>query len=334
MIFELNIEIRFSNYVFKKTINYPAERSVEVVFDNGEYPIDVLEIKINGMVVNPYYNTKFLIANSNTVLQSIGTIKKNGTYILYIDDLYLRSNRSKFWHCSPQKKDFIFNYEFTRDSFVDTYRDRNHLGFDQPFVPCFGCSFTYGSHQPDIDTWPYLLSKKTNKNFLNLGVGSCGIDSIYNNLTLLYQKHAFKEAIILFPIFERRVVRAQIEDLWIRVSTVVRIKEETSAFSFYSDQKLKKEWQRAADEIIKDINNRYSKKFLSRLVRFCQRNDIKLHCSSWSSEVYDHLKTLDHVSLLPRFPELYMFKERADDGRHPHRKHYQYFVDQIADLVI
>jgi hypothetical protein len=330
MVVELNIEIRFTNYVFKKTINYPAERSVEVVFDNADYPITVEEIKINGMGVNPYYNTRFLIAHSNTVLTSVHTLEKNGTYVLHIDDLYLRSHRSKTWHCSPQKKDFIFQYEFTRDSFVDTYRDRNHVGFDQPFTPCFGCSYTYGSYQPDTATWPYLLSKKTNKNFLNLGVAGSGMDCVYNNLTLLYQKHPFKEAVVLFPNFERRVVRVLIEDAWMRLFTSVRITDETNAFCFYSDQKLKKEWQRATDAIIRDIKNRYSKRILSRLVRFCQRNDIKLYCSSWSSDVYDHLKTLEYVHLLPKFPEINIFKERADDGGHPHHKHYQHWVDQIA----
>ena len=51
-------------------------------------------------------------------------------------------------------------------SFTNIYRDRDHKGFNDYFIPCFGCSFTYGEGQPDTDTWPHILAKKTDKNYL------------------------------------------------------------------------------------------------------------------------------------------------------------------------
>jgi hypothetical protein len=112
------------------------------------------------------------------------------------------------------------------------------MGFDKEFIPCFGCSFTYGADQLDTESWPYLLSQETNKNFLNLGMGGSGIDGVYNNLKLLYQKHKFNQCVILFPNFERRIVRSQIQDLWIRMHSTVDIFETNNIFHFYTNKNL------------------------------------------------------------------------------------------------
>lgn len=314
----------------KRTIEYPIENTVQIQFENLKEKVKIEKITLNGIDTNPYYNTSFSIAGSDTILTSVHTIEKDGTFTLVLDDLYIRSHRSNDWHCSKKKKDFIFHYEFTRSSFTDVYRDRNHKGFTEPFIPCFGCSFTYGQGQSDTDTWPYLLSQKTGKNFLNLGVGGSGIDGIYNNLKLLYQKHNFKEVVILFPNFERRIVRAKIDDQWIRLHTSVNLFERNEPYHFYTNNSLRHRWKENQKKIVKDVDNRYSKKFLSKIIQFCDTNKIKLHCSSHNPDVYDHLKLSNYVNLLIKFTELNRFKERADDGSHPHRKHYQYWVDEIA----
>lgn len=341
--------IKFQEKIFDYTnnsyiecnLNYPSENIIEFKVKNvegGSANIKIVKIELNGIETNQYHNTSFEMQGNRWVeekkLTSIDNISFNGCFKLYIDDLYVRSVQSNQWHCSNSKEDFIFQYEFTRDSFVDTYRDRNHIGFNKEFIPCFGCSFTYGAGQPDTDTWPYLLSQETNKNFLNLGIGGSGIDGVYNNLKLLYQKHKFDQCVILFPNFERRIVRSQIQDLWIRMHSTVDIFETDNVYQFYTDKNLRKKMKTIKEKIIKDVTNRYSKKILIKILNFCKNNDIELYSSSWDDDVYNYLKTHNNLKLLPKFPKLSIFEERADDGAHPHKKHYDFFVDQIKNYFL
>jgi hypothetical protein len=330
-----------NNSYIECNLNYPSENIIEFKVKNVEGDsanIKIIKIELNGIETNRYYNTSFEMQGNRWVeekiLTSIDNISFNGCFKLYIDDLYVRSAQSNHWHCSGAKEDFIFYYEFTRDSFVDTYRDRNHIGFNKEFIPCFGCSFTYGAGQPNTDTWPYLLSQKTNKNFLNLGMSGSGIDVIYNNLKLLYQKHKFDQCVILFPNFERRIVRSQIQDLWIRMHSTVNIFETDNPYQFYADKNLRKKMKIIKEKIIKDFKNRYSKTFLLKIINFCKKNNIELYVSSWDDDVYDYLKTYNNLKLLPKFPKLSTFEERADDGDHPHKRHYDFFVAKIKNYFL
>ena len=326
---KLDIVIKFSSHTVKKTLSYPEENCITIPFEGVTHPIALQGISLNNITTNPFYNTFFHIKNSDTVIQSVHTIEKDGIFKLQIDDLYILSHRSSNWHCSTTKEDFIFNYEFTRSSFVNIYRDRNHVGFDQPFIPCFGCSFTYGQSQPDTHTWPYLLSEKTGKNFLNLGIPGVGIDAIYNNLKLLYQKNKFSQTVILFPGFERRMVRSKIDNLWIRCSNKSNITQIQNPYHFYTNEELIKKWKTVNQKIIMDVANQYSKRFLHKIVNFCNANSITLYCSSYIDDNYEYLQQVTGITLLPKFPSLLIFPERADNGSHPHKKHYQYFVDTI-----
>ena len=327
-----------NNSYIECNLNYPSENIIEFKVKNVEdnsANIKIVKIELNSIETNQYYNTSFEMQENRWVeekiLTSIDNISFNGCFKLCIDDLYVRSVHSNRWHCSNSKEDFIFQYEFTRDSFVDTYRDRNHIGFNKEFIPCFGCSFTYGACQPDTDTWPYLLSQKIKKNFLNLGMGGSGIDGIYNNLKLLYQKHKFDQCVILFPNFERRVVRSQVQDLWIRMHSTIDIFEKNNIFHFYTNKNLRKKMKIIKEKIIKDVTNRYSKKFLIKILNFCKNNNIELYSSSWDDDVYECLQKDNDLKLLPKFPKLSILAERADDGVHPHKKHYKFFVDQIKN---
>lgn len=330
-----------NNSYIEYNLNYPIENIIEFNIKNiegGSANIKIIKIELNGIETNQYYNTSFEMRGNRWVeekiLTSIDNISFNGRFKLYIDDLYVRSARANYWHCSSSKEDFIFYYEFTRNSFVDTYRDRNHIGFDKEFIPCFGCSFTYGAAQLDTDTWPYLLSQENKKNFLNLGIGGSGIDGIYNNLKLLYRKHKFNQCVILFPNFERRIVRCQIQDLWIRIYQNVDIFKTNNIFHFYTNTNLRKKMKIIKEKIIKDVTNRYSKKFLIKILNFCKNNNIALYSSSWNNDVYEWLQKDNDLKLLPKFPKLSIFKERADDGAHPHKKHYEFFVNQIKNYFL
>lgn len=326
----LHIRIKFSDRTVEKDLNYPQEKEVRVEFDDVTGPISVDEITLNGIQTNIYYNTQFQFKNSNTFITSVYSITKNGIYVLTLDDLYIRSHRSSTWHCSNKDPDFIFTYEFTRSSFVDTYRDRNHIGFDDKFIACFGCSWTYGADQPDTSSWPFLLAEKTGKNFLNLGMASAGTDAIYNNMTLLHAQRPFDKCVILVPPFERRVVDAKIGDLHMRICSNVDIDGQKSDFHFYNNPELRKQMESVKQKILEDKHNEYSTQYFERILNFCRSEKIDLYCSAWTEPEYEYLKQKDGFTLLPAFPRLKTFDERATDGLHPHEKHYRLFVDQIT----
>ena len=326
---DLEVKIHLSTEIIQRNVEYPTQKKISFTVDPGDRPIKINNNTLNGIEANIFYNTLFLIEGSDTVLTSVYEITKKGVYTLQLDDLYILSHRSNNWHCSTLKEDFIFQYEFTRDSFTNIYRDRNHRGFKDEFIPCFGCSFTYGAYQPDTDTWPYLLSQKTGRNYLNMGVGGSGIDGIYHNLKLLHKQHNFNQCVILFPNFERRIVRCKIDGMYIGMHSTVNIDSATSEYQLYRNKDLVAKMQKVRDRIIGDTENRYSKFFLNKIINYCNDNNIKLSASSWNDEVYDYLQTKDSIELINKFPELSLFEERADDGSHPHKNHYHYFTDSF-----
>ena len=334
MSMRIKVKIFISTETIEQDLKYPLQKKVSFAYDPKDKAVRVDRITLNDIESkNIFYNTSFAIANSDTVLTSVHEITKKGVYTLYLDDLYILSHRSNNWHCSTHKEDFIFNYEFTNDSFTNDYRDRDHKYFDDYFVPCFGCSFTFGAFQPADAAWPHLLRRKTGTNYINLGLGGSGIDGIYNNLKLLHKKKQFDRCVILFPNFERRIVRCKLDDLYLGMYSTIDVTAETSDFHFYNDSRLADKMKQVRESIFKDKDNRYSKIFLHKIISYCQDQKIDLAVSSWVTDVYDYLKQQKNVKILPKFPELSSYNERADDGEHPHRKHYQQFVEDIVSFL-
>ena len=327
---QLDIKIKFSDRTVDKKLDYPGQTKLEVEFAEVDRPIVVESITINGIDANIYHNTSYRFSNSRVTQESVHTIDNPGMYTLRIDDLYIRSLRASTWHCSEKARDFIHTYEFTRSSFVDNYRDRNHKGFDNDFIPCFGCSYTYGAGQPDTVSWPYLLAQKTGQNFLNLGMASAGTDAIYNNMSLLHECNSFDKCVILVPPFTRRIVQSKIGELYIKICSNVDLNSQKSNFHFFNDPELRKQMDLVKQKIIADVDNEYSILYFDKILDLCNSKKIDLYCSAWHEEEYEYLKQKQGFTLLPAFPRMDSFKERATDGRHPHEKHYRLFVDEIT----
>ena len=327
---KLEVKIYFSSHIVEKTIHYPEEKTINIDFSNITSAVTVEKILVNNLPANIYQNTKYKIANSNVTYDSVHLIDNPGTYTLSLDDFYIQSLRADNWHTSEHANDFIFKYEFTNNSFSNKYRDRDHLGFDKKFIPCFGCSFTYGLFVPTEYTWPAFLKKLTDKNFLNLGVGGIGADAICNNLQLLYKTHRFEQCVILFPTFNRRIVETKLEKLFLRFPST--LESTYNKFHYMTADRVRTAWDKVQHEILEDSDYIYSKNFIEKICNFCSENKIKLFCSSWNDEVYDYISSLDALTLLPKFPPLTKYIERATDDRHPHQLHYKDFADSIKSF--
>jgi len=136
----------------------------------------------------------------------------------------------------------------------------------------------------------------------------------------------------LFPGFERRLIKAKIDDdMWIQIPTTVSLAVDNT-YHFYKNIHLQEKMRIAREKIIKDITNQYSKRFLLKIIKFCKDNNIELYCGGYMDDVHDYLSSCKNIKLLPKFPEMDTFTERADDTHHPHKKHYQLFVDKIKEL--
>ena len=132
-------------------------------------------------------------------------------------------------------------------------------------------------------------------------------------------------------MFGRRLIKCKVDDFYVKFPSTIYHNVDNK-FHFWSNPLLKETAKQVFDDIVNDTKNEYSKKILNDLVNFCKENKITLYASSWDNDVYNELKKHSLV-LLPKFPKFDQFEDRADDGLHPHKKHYQLFVDQISTFL-
>ena len=69
---------------------------------------------------------------------------------------------------------------------------------------------------------------------------------------------------------------------------------------------------------------------MNNIISFCKEKNVKCLISTWSQDLH---KYIPEEYRLPIFPTLEMFTDRATDGKHPHKKHYEYFVQKILPYV-
>ena len=66
------------------------------------------------------------------------------------------------------------------------------------------------------------------------------------------------------------------------------------------------------------------------IIELCSTNDVDCWLSTWDKYMHNHIP---NKNKLPVFPDKDIFKERASDNLHPHRKHYELFVKNMKPYV-
>tara|TARA_R110000796_G_C14454266_1_gene423789 strand:- start:55 stop:888 length:834 start_codon:yes stop_codon:yes gene_type:complete len=209
---------------------------------------------------------------------------------------------------------------------LDLRNDKNAIG-------CFGCSFTHGFGLESQDTWPFLLQQKTNVNCLNFGTVGAGIDSIYLNLKASALDYKFKKVIILLPGFDRRLARLKHKGSWLKWPVLVN---RPTTFTLLPSpihkslqldmDQLRSHGENVVRKIVKDENNKYDKKILDKLLKFCRRTYDQFNITSWSNQVYDFLLTNCKENTIPFYD---MNGPKAHDNVHPTRTQNTRFVNSI-----
>jgi hypothetical protein len=62
---------------------------------------------------------------------------------------------------------------------MNQYGFRGNFDFTGDTMIALGCSFTFGVGLPEEDLWCSLLANKLNLKLVNLGVGGCGMDTVF-----------------------------------------------------------------------------------------------------------------------------------------------------------
>ena len=153
---------------------------------------------------------------------------------------------------------------------------RTNPSFDNlnSLISCYGDSFTFSRQVNDDETWPHYLSKSTNSNVLNFGVGNYGIDQSLLRLKREFPKN--KTDIVILAVVPETICR--ILSVWkhyyeygntfgfkprfiIKGNKLVQLKnpiDSTSKFEHYEDYL----------EYVKANDFFYKNKFLKEKINF------------------------------------------------------------------
>ena len=197
----------------------------------------------------------------------------------------------------------------------------NHLRFDEDKknydIVCLGCSCTYGMGLENNQTWPYILGQKTNSQVANLGVIGAGIDSILKQYFFFKRNMTAKQIYILLPNIYRKRIKFYFGDTPSEYLHTIN-----SQCPSYFDKNFIKKIERGM------VDHGLSR--AKKIIRFLEKQkNVKL--SSWDNETYD---ILDPAKRLPQYVVNDKVSSlRASDGRHPHTKHNEHFVNLLGNSL-
>ena len=194
---------------------------------------------------------------------------------------------------------------------------------DLPIVNtyCVGDSYTLGYGVGDNENWPALLNMP---NF-NFGVPGISHDGCLQNIMYVTENNPdTKQIICLLPEATRKLVTYNFLD-----------SNGSVPITINQSRNIPKEYEEAVEDARSLIlnENHITKdwiKTVNDIISFCKGKNVKCLISTWSQHLH---KYIPEECRLPVFPDLEMFDDRATDGQHPHKKHYEYFVQKILPYV-
>jgi hypothetical protein len=250
----------------------------------------------------------------NVVLKKYNTIDFNGILTLQFFKSWFECNILNGSQICNKKRflhEAILNYS---DNNLRCEKEKKDYD-----IICFGCSVTYGSGVKEEDTWPYLLGKKLNVSVGNFGTAGMSIHGCLRQLLFCLENYTAKKFIILLPNFERVLHKFKFLNNSAYYNFTCNSDEKNMMYKFFDYVKLIK------------YTFENSHKDGKRIINYFNKLNANMYLTSWSSEVYAAIP--DGGKKLPPFPSFDTFTERAMDGQHPHKKHYELFVESILPYI-
>jgi hypothetical protein len=270
-------------------------QKVSCTLEYNDREVDIKSVASLQMQDNQYV--------ANTVIENCNHVHFNGRLDL---------NFSKYW----------FKHNILSGANIDEhYVHWDEMSFTDEEVFCVGDSNTLGYGVARQETWPSMLDR----NAFNFGSKGLSHDGCVKNVKYILQnsKHV-KQIICLLPGPTRKLF--EFEFLGSHGSIPI---------GYDSHHTLPEEF---ANEIsdIKDlileeetINDDWIKACRD-IIYLCNEHKVECWLSTFDHNMYEHIPKKHR---LPAFPDLKIFKERASDNSHPHRKHYELFVKNIKPYI-
>ena len=107
--------------------------------------------------------------------------------------------------CSDQQHFDQYSKVVQYDHNSKGFRDEEWPSDLQNVVWCVGDSFTVGLGQPQTETWPYLLQKRTGRRCLNIGENGASNDFIATRSKQIIKEHPNCDIVIMWSYFNRRL---------------------------------------------------------------------------------------------------------------------------------
>lgn len=250
----------------------------------------------------------------NVVLKKYNTIYFNGILTLQFFKSWFECNILNGSQICNKKRFLHESILYYSDNNLRV--DKNRKNYD---IICIGCSVTYGHGVEHINTYPYLLGQRLNMSVGNFGVHGISIHACLRQLLFCLKNYNAKKFIILLPNFERILHKFKFLNNSAYYNFTCNSDGKNMMYKFLDYVKLMK--------YIFENSHKNGK----RIISYFNKLDADVYISSWNSQVYAAIP--DGRKKLPAFPSFDSFAERATDGLHPHKKHYELFVDRIVPYI-
>ena len=259
------------------------------------------EVDIQSIVSFKMHNNQYV---ENKIIENYKDIYFNGK---------LTINFTKNW----LKNNILLGANLDED--FCTWED---ITFTNEEVFCVGDSFTFGHGVNRDETWPSLINKKV----YNFGSSGLSHDGCLKNVKyILKNSNYVKQIICLLPGATRKLLEFEF----------LRYKGCIPIYVHSRNWNLPNEYQGAVEDVksfIFDeeaITNDWIN-CCNEIINLCNKSNIECWISTWSEGLHKHIP-LQHR--LPVFPHIETFTERANDGSHPHKKHYELFAKNITPYI-
>lgn len=282
-----------------------------------------------------FIKRSFYIVNGNNIEVEISNLKGDETIeTTYSSDnekersiIAIRDNLTQF-----KEKDVTYkvNRLGIRTSGIDLVNDY----VDTLMV---GCSFTFGEGLPYEMTWPFLIAKKYNWSFENLGFPGSSISRITRILTTILPTKKPKRVIILFPAHGRQELF--VDKDWIGPNDTNNTNFDTVTYFPGSEpeqpnlHKFCQDYEQSLSSHI-DLVDMYKNFHIIKLL--AASLGIELIVSSWDldvqaklSDVFDESQIAAHFHYLAQDNK----NDKARDGQHPGEAPNKDFVANIEYIL-
>ena len=139
-----------------------------------------------------------------------------------------------------------------------------------------------------------------------------GIDLIYHNVKKLVRDFSFEKIIVNLPIMERRLIRCKLHgNKFYQVPNAFEPASDDNTWLYANFANVKAQRNKIQNKIFNDVNCNYSKKIINKFCKFVADNNIPCFFTSRDQQTYDYISTQQDIKILPMYPKLDDFPERA-----------------------